>query len=1143
MDLADNNFSGSIPRCIGDLRGMMIKGVEAQPAFTYDANEWGKRNFKQVLKENEYDYTKEYKYPYLVNIDLSSNNLMGSIPDDLTSLSGLTGLNLSRNHLSGNIPSNIQKMKSLESLDFSNNSLSGPIPTVMSFMDNLGFLNLSYNNFLGLIPINDHFLTFDNRSFLGNSRLCGGPLTNKCSIGDGVRVPTSVDHEDKNDNNDKKEKDWSLETHFPYVDGVVDKMYVAIMVRVARDRQKRLVVGGDYLPITIHMIQSSICMIMDVFPSNVKFVLLWLLCTFMFNSVTCSLKVHCNEKDVHILLLFKEGVTDPSGFLSSWITQQHCCQWTGIKCDSITGRVTELNLPCHAGDKDHKSHCLSGQLNLSLLELQFLSYLNLSNNAFKGIQHNPKCVNMSRDARSHHCTNSSNLQVLDLSYNRDILIDNLHWISHLSSLQYLNLDGVDLHKEINWLQSVTMLPSLLELHMESCQLENINPSIQYANFTSLQVLDLADNIFLSYELPTWLFNLSSDISHIDLSQNQIHGQLSNMLSNIRSIKFLNLSYNALSGPIPNWIGQLEQLQELDLSHNSFSGPIPTSLGNLSSLVVLKLNLNNLNGNLPESFGQLCNLEVLTVADNSLTGIVSERNLRSLSKLKHLYLSSPALIYDFDPEWIPPFDLQGVWLGYVGGKLPSWLFTQSSLRTLIITDSTASFEPLDKFWNFTTQLEFLSLSNNSIGGNMSNVLLTSRIVWLTSNNLGGGVPRLSPNVVLLNLDGNSLSGSISPLLCHKMTEKSNLKSLDLRYNLLSGELTDCWNNWESLVRVSLGNNNLTGKIPHSMGSLSNLLSLNLNRNNLYGDIPLSLKNCKNLLILDLGNNNFSGAVPSWMGQSLETLQLRSNQFSGNIPPQICQLNSLMVMDFANNSLSGPIPQCLHNITAMLSDSTSTYEIRFRVETTDSIMDFVFPVGLLIKGSELIYKDMVYVIDLSSNSLSGTVPSEIFMLTRLQSLNLSRNQLVGTIPEKIGNMKQLESIDLSSNRLWGEIPQSMSGLSFLGVLNLSFNNFMGKIPSGTQLQSFTNLSYMGNHQLCGPPLTKICPEDEESNNTKPIVEDEDDDYTSAVHSWFYMGLGIGFAVGFWGVLGAIFFNRKCRHAYFRFLHRLYDMLIQI
>ncbi|KAL2324531.1 hypothetical protein Fmac_023589 [Flemingia macrophylla] len=852
-------------------------------------------------------------------------------------------------------------------------------------------------------------------------------------------------------------------------------------------------------------------MIMETFPSDVKYVLLWLLCSIMFNSVTCSLKVHCNEKDMHTLLQFKQGVTDPSGFLSSWLTQQHCCHWTGIQCDNITGRVTELNLPCHAGDKDHKSHCLSGELNLSLLQLQFLSYLNLSNNAFKSIQHSPKCVHMSRDTHSHQCTNASNLQVLDLSYNHDILIDNLHWISHLSSLQYINLDGVDLHKETNWLQLVTMLPSLLELHMESCQLENIDPSNQYANFTSLQVLDLADNNFLSDKFPTWLFNRSCDISHIDLSQNQIHGQLSKMLTNIGSWKSLNLSYNALSGPIPNWIGRLEQLQELDLSYNSFTGPIPKSLGNLSSLVVLNLSSNNLNGNLPESLGQLFNLKALSVADNSLTGIVSERNLLSLSKLKHLSLSSPALTFDFDPEWIPPFNLQGMWLGYVGGKLPSWIFTQSSLRVLVITDSTASFEPLDKFWNFATQLEILFLSNNSIGRDMSNVLLTSKIVWLNSNNLRGGLPGISPSVVVLSLGYNSFSGSISPLLCHNMTEKSNLKALYLGNNFLTGELGDCWNNWESLIVVSLGNNSLTGMIPHSMGSLPNLLSLDLNRNNFYGDIPLSLKNCKNLLILDLAYNNFSGGVPRWMGQSLKALQLRSNQFSGNIPPQICQLNSLMVMDFANNTLSGPIPHCLHNTTAMLSDSTttSTNEISFRVETTVSIFfEIVIPVELLIKGSESLYQDMVYVIDLSSNSLSGTVPLEIFMLTRLQSMNLSHNQLVGTIPEEIGNMKQLECIDLSSNRLWGEIPQSMSALSFLGVLNLSFNNFMGKIPSGTQLQSFTNLSYEGNHQLCGPPLSKFCPKDEEYNNTKSIVED--DDYTSAVHSWFYMGLGIGFAV---------------------------------
>ncbi|XP_061342036.1 receptor-like protein EIX2 [Gastrolobium bilobum] len=876
----------------------------------------------------------------------------------------------------------------------------------------------------------------------------------------------------------------------------------------------------------------------------------------MFNSVTCSSKVHCNEKDMNTLLHFKQGVIDPSGMLSSWFTEQDCCHWTGVQCDNITGRVTELNLPCHTNqsivfvyghEDDDKSHCLTGEFNIqSLLELEFLSYLNLSNNDFKAIQYNSigsqnSCDNLSRGTPPHQCRNSSNLHYLDLSYNYDILIPNLHWIFRLSSLQYLNLGGLDLHKAINWLQSVAMLPSLVELHLQSCQLEDIHPSLQYANFTSLQVLDLAHNHFIS-ELPSWLFNLSSHISHIDLSQNSIHGQLSQILPNHRSIKSLVLSDNNLDGPIPDWIGQLEQLQELDLSHNSFSGPIPTILGNLSSLIVLNFCSNNLNGNLPESLGQLFNLDTLRVGDNSLTGIVSERNLLSLSNLKHLFLSSPALIFDFDPEWVPPFQLKGIDLGYVNDKLPSWLFTQSSLKILTISDSNASFEPLDKFWNFATQLEILSLGNNTINGNMSNVLLNSTFVWLHTNNLRGGVPRLSPKVADLTLYNNSLTGSISPLLCHKMAGESSLTYLEMGKNLLSGELTDCWNDWKLLRHVGLEKNNLTGMIPHSMGSLSNLISLDLYGNKFFGEVPLSLKDCNNLWILNLGENNFSGAIPSWVG-SAKVLLLSSNQFSGNIPTQICQLNSLMVMDFANNALSGPIPNCLHNITSMLSDHASFGEFGIIVQVPSYPVQLIFSITMPIKGNELLYSDLMYAIDFSSNNLSGTVPSEIFMLTRLQLMNLSHNRLVGTIPDEIGNMKPLESIDLSSNRLSGQIPQAMSGLSFLGYLNLSFNNLMGKIPSGTQLQGFTNLSYMGNNELCGPPLTQVCPQDEKPHNTTPMGEDhDDDDDKSEVYSWFYMGLGMGFASGFWGVFGLILFNRRCRHAYFRFLHRLYTTVIQ-
>ncbi|PNX58673.1 putative LRR receptor-like protein kinase, partial [Trifolium pratense] len=44
-------------------------------------------------------------------------------------------------------------------------------------------------------------------------------------------------------------------------------------------------------------------------------------------------------------------------------------------------------------------------------------------------------------------------------------MDNLDWLYPLSSLKYLNLTGIDLHRETNWLQAVATLPSLLALQL------------------------------------------------------------------------------------------------------------------------------------------------------------------------------------------------------------------------------------------------------------------------------------------------------------------------------------------------------------------------------------------------------------------------------------------------------------------------------------------------------------------------------------------------------------------------------------------------------------------------------------------------------------------------------------------------------
>ena len=115
----------------------------------------------------------------MLSIDLSLNNLVGRIPEELTSLNGLLNLNLSWNHLAGQIPSRIGAMESIESMDLSRNNLYDDIPTSLSNLAYLSSLDLSYNNLTGRIPLGNQLDTIysENPSiYNGNIGMCGPPL-------------------------------------------------------------------------------------------------------------------------------------------------------------------------------------------------------------------------------------------------------------------------------------------------------------------------------------------------------------------------------------------------------------------------------------------------------------------------------------------------------------------------------------------------------------------------------------------------------------------------------------------------------------------------------------------------------------------------------------------------------------------------------------------------------------------------------------------------------------------------------------------------------------------------------------------------------------------------------------------------------
>ncbi|KAL4639283.1 hypothetical protein ACB092_03G206100 [Castanea dentata] len=87
-------------------------------------------------------------------LDLSANNLSGSIPAWLGSLTQLYLLNLSRNSLVSNIPDTVTSLQNLGVLDLHSNKLTGPINQIFeigkSFPDgSLTCIDLSDNSFSG----------------------------------------------------------------------------------------------------------------------------------------------------------------------------------------------------------------------------------------------------------------------------------------------------------------------------------------------------------------------------------------------------------------------------------------------------------------------------------------------------------------------------------------------------------------------------------------------------------------------------------------------------------------------------------------------------------------------------------------------------------------------------------------------------------------------------------------------------------------------------------------------------------------------------------------------------------------------------------------------------------------------------------
>ncbi|VFQ67403.1 unnamed protein product [Cuscuta campestris] len=337
----------------------------------------------------------------------------------------------------------------------------------------------------------------------------------------------------------------------------------------------------------------------------------------------------------------------------------------------------------------------------TMVSLDLSSYSELELHSLKGlVQHmsNLKHLHLSRvdlssSAPPHDfLSNFSSLQYLHLS-SCQLRGGFPAAIFNLPSIKMLDLSGnPDLRGYLPSFRSGSPLKSLRLSHTSFGGV--LPPSI--GNLSSLEELDIGGCNFAG-DLPTSLGNLTQLVSlgannftpdTLDTSSLSWIGKLTKLtylsLDNmdLTGLQLLNLSRNDLSGQIPSSFSNLTSLESLDLSQNQLSGHIPMELTKLTPLSSFNVSFNNLSGPIPQG-NQFCTYDAKSYEGNP--GLFIETwnkqcgNARSLPQLQH---PPPTTSdgddddddseYEFRMKWI--IILIGFVSGLVGGVIVGNKFT-------------------------------------------------------------------------------------------------------------------------------------------------------------------------------------------------------------------------------------------------------------------------------------------------------------------------------------------------------------------------------------------------------------------------------------------------------------------------------------
>ncbi|XP_057991085.1 probable LRR receptor-like serine/threonine-protein kinase At3g47570 [Hevea brasiliensis] len=356
----------------------------------------------------------------------------------------------------------------------------------------------------------------------------------------------------------------------------------------------------------------------------------------------------------------------------------------------------------------------SGTIPSSIFNLSLIKVLDLSSNQFQGnlplsignslpnLQFFSIADNLFTGTIPTSISNASNLEFLDLPVNN--LTGKVPSLDKLNGLSELGIGGNNLGSgkadDLRFLSTLT-------------------------NATALGHLQIAENNF-GGELPEHIANFSKQLHFFDIGNNQISGNIPDVIQVLVNLEVFNAVANKLSGTIPSGIGQLQNLKKLNLGGNNLSGYIPSSLGNLTNLLEIDLDNNNLQGTIPTSLGRCKKLLTLDFSRNNLSGPIPPQVIG---------LSSLSIVFNLS-------------INNLSGSLPKEVENLKNLGTLAINENMLSGE-IPSGLGSCTSLELLFMSANLFQGSIPSslgmvpvegIFKNSSATFMVGNkNLCGGRP--------------------------------------------------------------------------------------------------------------------------------------------------------------------------------------------------------------------------------------------------------------------------------------------------------------------------------------------------------------------------------------------------------------------